>query len=190
MASQILTPDFGCSAFPRRSFACNAALAAPLVERKRVRFARQLTDEYIIAHRRCQRGLSTSDEELSNRVRRLSRQIKFEKKFVQYQTEEEEYLERLNDKLFHRFKQEMTDLQCKKALDTLKTSDGHLDDDIFNVRMDTLRIKGLRTKVAAQIKKVRAQKAAESCSAVVFAQSLWAMATAPARPNVSVSYAA
>lgn len=186
MAAQILSPDFGCSAFPRRSFTCNAALAAPLVERKRVRFARQLTDEYIIAHRRCQRGLCTSDEELANRVRRLRRQIKFEKKVVQYQSEEEEYLEQLNDKLFQRFEQDMTDLQCKKALDTLSTSVRHLDEDIFSVRMDTIRIKGLQAK----IKKQRAQKDAERNTAVVFAQSLWAMATASARPNVSVSYAA
>lgn len=190
MTTQILTPDFGSAHFCRRSFTSQAVLAAPLVERKRVRFARQLTDEYTIAHRRCRRGMSTSDEELCNRVHRIRRQLKFEKKIVAYQAGKEEHLGRMNDKLYSRFDEAMTDLQCKKAMDTLATSIQHLDDDIFNLRMDMIRIKGLHSKVLVELKTAQDRKNAESCCAVVFAQSLWAMATGPTKPSGGASLAA
>lgn len=168
---QLFTPDFGSSAFPMRS----ANSTAPCVpSRKRVRFSRQLTDEYEIANRKCRRGLSTSAEELHNRVQRLRHQLDLEYESIFNQDKLEDELIHRNDELFDRYTEIVVLLSAKKELEALKGKEQRLEDRIFNMRMETLRTKGLHEKL---LKEISAQKRDSLRCAVSLAQSLWSSAT-------------
>lgn len=191
MATQILSPDFGFTAFPRRSFTPQAVVGSkPLVRQKRVRFASQLTDTYTIANRHCMHGMSIADEQLCNQVYRIRRQLKLEKKDMAYQGEEEAKLKKLNEMRFHRFEKEIMELQYERSMDTLLGNVHDLDDTVLSLRLDMIRIKGLYNKLLVEIKTTQNRKNAANCGAVCLAQSLWVMAIRPTERCGGASLAA
>ena len=179
MTTSLITPDFGSSVFPLRSASGDALPLSPPTLRKHVRFARQLTDEYEIACRKCKRGISTSTEEIGNRVLRLRRQILFERETMELQSRLEAVLFEKDAVLFDRCANVMTILQFKKSIASLEARQSQLDDEIFNMRMEMLRTKSLHETLlkTTLIEKDNIETGKDSKTTPYFAkvvlQSLW-----------------
>jgi hypothetical protein len=179
MPTSLITPDFGSSVFPLRSASGDAPTVSPPTRRKRVRFARQLTDEYQIAPRKCKRGLSTSTEEIGNRVLRLRRQILFERETIDLQSRQEADLFDKDALLFEKYANVMTILQFKKSIASLEARQSQLDDEIFNMRMEILRTKSVhetllkKTLIEKESSEVGKDSGSPPYFAKVLLQSLW-----------------
>ena len=180
MSLQILTPDFGSSAFPLRS----ASPEAPTVARKkRVTFARQLTDEYEIASRHCRRRLPVSIEELRNRVLRLRRELDIEYEVVNAQEQLELDLEEKNA-AYEKYADVTILLKLKKSIGTLETGKERLEEDIACMRMDTLRLKGVQKSVMSFVQNAKVEKKWQTGRRnFSLARGLW-MSTIRTRPTL------
>ena len=185
MTTSLITPDFGSSVFPLRSANSDAPTFSPPTRRKQVRFARQLTDEYQIAPRKCKRGISTSTEEIGNRVLRLRRQILFERETIELQSRIEADLFDKDAFLFEKYANVMTMIQFKKSIASLEARQSQLDDEIFNMRMEILRTKSVHESL---LKKTLIEKGSSEVGndagsthyfAKVLLQSLWQKAGLP-----------
>lgn len=192
----MLTPDFGSSAFPMRSANNNVnSLDASSIRCKRVKFARKLTDEYEIAPRRCKRGLSTSTEQVRNKVLRLQRQLQFERETMELQSQLEAQLVHQKNAHILKHTDAATILQLKRLISSLEQKQAEFEDEIFSMRMDMLRTKGLYKKLVAEMKehaeKVdKKESTIPSCFGVNFAQTLWSKAAQNPAPLFEGSWAA
>lgn len=174
MATQILAPCFGSTGFPISSIKYNPARSRR--QRKRVRFATQLTDQYTIASRYCERGMSTSDEGLCNRVHRLRHQVQFENAIVKHHSREETRLRNMDHELCCQFEDAVMVMQYKKAINRLTGDIQRLEDETFNFRMQIIRIKGLHNTAALELETARAAKHPNmTCCMATLVQSLWVM---------------
>lgn len=192
----MLTPDLGSSAFPMRS-ANNSVSSIELssIQCKRVKFARKLTDEYEIAPRCCKRGLSTSTEQVKNKVLRLQRQLKFERETIELQSQLEEQLFRQKNAHILKHTDAVSILQLKKLISSLEQKQAEFEDEIFSMRMDILRTKGLCKKLVAEMEKQnktveKKESTIPSCFGVNFAQTLWSKAALNSTPLFEGSWAA
>ena len=175
----MLTPDFESSTFPMRS-AISAALPVTTspTQLKRVRFARQISDEYVIASRRCRRDLSVSNEAIWNRIVRVRQQIQIECAAVERQARLEMELFDGNAGLFERDGSLVT--SWKKSIAALKSRKTQLEDEIFNMRMNNIRIKGQLNNLVKEIGNSKLQSKTSSTPCVkTFAKMLWNKASYP-----------
>ena len=181
-AHMMLSPDFKSSAFPMRSANSNAAPVVVLpTSGKKVCFAHKLTDEYQIAHRRCKRGLSTSTEQVLNQVLKLQRKIQHERDTIELQSRLEAQLVDQKAALVENHAPAMAVLQLKNLISSLELRQEELEDEIFSMRMGTLRTKGLHKQLVAEMKEQKAtvdQKVSASCTpstrfGALFGHTLW-----------------
>lgn len=112
--------------------------------------------QYTIANRRSKHNISLSDEALRNRVSRLRRQLKVEQKIAgAQQSTEEAQLENLDEELFRQFEDAMMAMQYEKAIDRLRRTVQHLEDETVNLLLQIIRIKGLNRMAPAELKTIR-----------------------------------
>ena len=192
----MLTPDFGSSAFPLRSANNNIIpLDASLTRCKKVKFARKLTEEYEIAPRRCKRRLSTSTEQVRNKVLRLQRQLQFERETMDLQAQLEAQLFHQKNAHILKHTDAITNLELQNLKSCLELKQQEFEDEIFSMRMDILRIKGLCQKLVAEMKEQnktieKKESTIPSCFGVQFAQTLWSIAVLNPTPLFEGSWAA
>jgi len=170
MSQTMLTPE--SSAVPiMRSDISNAR---PVTKRKRVRFARQITDAYEIAPRGCRRGLSVSNEAIWNRILRVRQQIEIERTAVERQARLEMKLFDENAELLDRDDGSSLVTSCKKSIAALNSRKTQLEDEIFNMRRDKIRIKGLLNNFVKEIgnKKLQSENSSTRC-VKMFAHTIW-----------------
>lgn len=138
----MITPDFGSASFPHRS----ASLDAPIAKTfKRARFARQpVINKFEIPSRHCRLQLPVGTEALQYRVRQLQREVQLEQTIVDLRSRVEHELHQQNAE--YDSPTERSILHLKKEIEALKEVKTTLDDTTDRMKMDILRLKGLREK--------------------------------------------
>jgi hypothetical protein len=178
----MLTPDFTSSAFPIRSTS-NADILSPLLKRKRVRFSTTLTEEYMIPHRRCKLGLPVSTERLLNQLFTLRYHFQIEREVIDRQSQLECELYEQGEKQFEKFESKMTILQLEKSIATLNERNLQMDEEIFSMKMDILRLKGLLQPLMKKLDETERSKESmlliKPSFASSLAQELWSKALFP-----------
>ena len=118
--------------------------------RKRVRFSQQLTDEYEIPSRYCQRVLPVSIEQLRNRVLYLRRQLDAEYDDIDKQ-EQIEFMLEDDIIMYEKFTDVTAMVKLKNSFDRLNKVNEKLQEDIEFMRLDMLRLKGTVPKFRPNI---------------------------------------
>jgi hypothetical protein len=146
----MLTPDFTSSAYPIGSTA-NANSIFPLQKQKRVRFAPTLIKEFMIPHRRCKLGLPVSTERLLNQIFTLRNQLRLEREAIDNQSQLESELYEQNEKQFEKYESKMTIFQLERSISILTERNLEMEEEIFSMKMDILRLKGLLQPLLKQL---------------------------------------
>jgi hypothetical protein len=142
--------------------------------KKSVRFAspQRLEDEYLIQSRDCQEK-SVSVEEFYNRVYRLEQQVQSEQNEVfRLDLQAVQLQEEIGE--LRKF-QEITEIiELKKTISALKSRSLHLNEEMKEMRIKTLRNK---SKAKLLLKELKETETDKSLSTIDVARKLWERAT-------------